>query len=210
MDKEQYNKEKELILKAFGKPDYDMGSPVNEAAVKLVELRNLYAKSRAEITKTKKLAEGVKELKEFRGIDATIVPDELVRAEWLISFTDLQKTIVRQWLTNIKQTPESIAETLKTTKAAVTTTLSLEAFKMLRGHLALAYKELLPLEASAALRDCLSSPTENVRFNAIKLILIDAGLYRDDKSTDSEPKDKVLDAETERRLKALGDKVLGL
>jgi hypothetical protein len=209
MNKEEHDKQKELIISQYGKPEWDMGDPVNESAKKLVELRQSYAKAKSDINKTKRLAENVKELtSSLPQLKNVVIPDEIIRNEWLITFNELQKQIVTQWSKNIKQNVSEIAIACKCTNQQVKQTLGLEAFQHLRSKLANAYKDLLPLEASAALRDCLYSQTENVRFNAIKMVLVDAGIYKDQNSEPIKPVESVLDKETQEKLRKLGDHLI--
>lgn len=210
MDKNEYDLAKLNIIKQYGVAEWDMGDAVNPSAKKLVELRHAYSRNKAEIVRTKKLAEQIKELTPVVNSSSMTVPEELIKQEWLVSFNDEQRKIIMQWSRNIKQTPKQIADIVDSSMFTVKHTLNLEAFKHLRIHLQNAHKDLLPLEASIALRECLHSPTENVRFNALKMVLIEAGLYRAENSEATNRPERVLDKETEKKLKELGDRVLGI
>lgn len=210
MTRTEYNKLKAGIIQVHGQPEWELNKPVNPSAVALQDLKTKYLAELYQTNKTKKLVKDVNALA-IPDNAPVIVPDELLKESWLTPFNDKQKDIIRTWIQDISQSSREIAEATGQEIRAVRATLSCEAFKMLRGHLALAYKGLLPLEASAALRALLRSKTDNVVLQAAKLVLLDAGLYKGDslEVTAIQSKDVKLDPATEERLRKLGNEVLG-
>lgn len=210
MKKTEYNQLKASIIKQYGPPLYDMNKPYNESATKLVELKQRFLSEQKEAEKTKQLITDIKDLDIPLNKESINVPEELLKETWLTPFSNDGKKIIKQWLLDITQRTKEISEATGIEKDVVRATMSSEAFKLLRGHLALAYKQILPLEASAALRTLLQSKTDNVVLQAAKLILIDAGIYKGE-SLDmniTKPTTVVLDEATEEKLRKLGNDIM--
>jgi hypothetical protein len=210
MTKTEYTKLKAEIVKQYGQPVYELNQAINESARKLVEVKLAYLKEKHEVEKTRQLIKDVKQIAIPTESDFIAVPEELLKESWLSPFDEGQRQLIRLWLSDISQTAKALAEATGQDIKAVRATMSSEAFKLLRGHLALAYKGLLPLEASAALRGLLKCKTENVVLQAAKLVLIDAGLYKGESLdiTNNKPKEVLLDAATEEKLRKLGNELL--
>jgi hypothetical protein len=210
MNKKEYERMKQEVINQLGKPEYDLSVPVNESAKKLEELKNAFIKSQAEAKKTKELA---KHLKKLAPSDIKMVrlPEELLRSEWLVSFTENQRAIIKQWMTNVKQTSKEIADAVNTTVPAVNATKSLEAFKMLRGYLSIAHLDLMSFEAISRAHELLYSKNESVSKDVAFKLLINAGWLKQDSVEQIIKTDKtVLDKDLQEKYKALGDQILGI
>lgn len=209
MTKVEYNKLKALIIKSHGLPEYELNKPVNESASRLVELKRQFISENQEVLELKRLTKDVKDIEIAEQIDL-VIPEEIVKESWLTPFDTEQRTVVKQWLNDISQTKQQIADATGFTMPLVRATFRSDAFKALRKHLELAFKPLLPLEALATLRTLLRSKTENVALQAAKLVLIDAGLYKGE-SLDlnvTKPTDVMLDDATIDKLRKLGDQAI--
>lgn len=207
----EYIKQKELIEAQYGKAEFDYDhSPLNESAKKLLDLKYSIARSKAEAEKNKKLAETVKAITQNVANKFVPVPEEIIRHEWLAAFNEKQQRIIKCWISNIKQTPKQIADYLNIPTEQVKNTMSLEAFHVLRKHLTIACKEMLPLESILALRDVIASSQDATKLKAALTILMDVGYLKTTQIGDAEPHQVVLDKDTEAKLRELGDKVLGL
>lgn len=210
MTKLTYNELKALIIKEHGNPDWELNQPRNESARRLAELKNKYLDERREERKTKELVKDVHNLLIPNDTLPMPFPDELIKDSWLTPFSKEGKQVVRQWALDITQRPAAIQAATNLPMPLVRSTISSEAFKLLRGHLALAYKNILPLEASSALRRCLHSKDDKIALQALKLVLIDAGLYKGETSevTHHQSQSVTLDPATEKRLRELGNQLL--
>jgi hypothetical protein len=209
MDKLEYEKSKANIIKQFGQPEYDMSDPVNESAKKLVELKNLYLKGLNDAVKAEKLEKNIKEIvKALPGLSRP-VPQEVVRAEYLVAFTEKQKEVVHQWFKNVGQSIEAIAVATGNTETFVKNTMSLEAFKALRLNLTKGLLEVTNLEAIIALRECLNSKQDNIKFNAAELFLRDQGILKDKQPDTVIKNEVVLDKDKMDELNAQANKLLG-
>lgn len=209
MEDNIYKKQKELIIKQYGQPERDFDrTPLNESAKRIDQLNAVKLQAYNEDKQAKKLLRLSAKIKENKAF-VVQVPEQLIRAEWLITFTEPQKLIITQWLKNTEQTPKQIADAIASTIPAVRTLMSLEAFKMLKAHLAQAYKELLPIPALARLRELLFSDNESVSKDIAKLVLMDAGLFKPEMA-EATKTEKSMDAETEKKLKELADRMLGI
>lgn len=211
MNKIEYNLLKSNLIKQLGEPLWELNKPVNDSALKLVELKNQFLREGREALELKKLVKDVKDV-EFNEQTDLVVPDDIVKDSWLSPFNDDQKLVIKCWLSDISQSKQQIAQATSLPVATVRTTFRSDAFKSLRKHLELAFKPLLPLEALATLRTLLRSKTENVALQAAKLVLLDAGLYKGDSIdiTQTKTTEVLLDAATEEKLRKLGNDVLGV
>lgn len=205
MNQKEYNNTKQAILKQYGVPEYDLFEPVNESAKKLKELRKLYAKSRQDLKKAAEIALAVKHLAPL-ALKPVVIPEEIVRPEWLVAFSKEGLQVVQQWLMNTRQGATAISKILKMTPAFVKQVLQSEAFMILNGQLRKAHKEMMPLESWIRLRECLDSDNHSVKYNAAKLSLMDSGDIAP-MQEDAGSKDKVFDPDTEARLRELGNKL---
>lgn len=208
MTKEEYLKSKELIIKEYGEPEWDVGDPYNDSAKKLFELRNAYNTGLKEKEKNRRLANTVRAITENVAHKWIAVPEEVVRPEWLVPFNEKQQRIVKQWLKNIKQTPKQISDELNIPSEQVKNTMTLEAFYMLRRHLTNGCKELLPLESIIALRDVLASSNDATKLKAALTVLMDVGCIKANAVEAEAPRELVLDNETQEKLRKLGDKLI--
>lgn len=210
MNKKEYEALKLAVIKEFGPAEYDMGIPANDSAKRLAELKQGYIKAKDEVKKTKKLAEQINKLSP-NDITGCYYPEELLRPEWLVSFSEVQRAIVKQWMKGIDQTAKEIAEAANTTVPAVNATKSLEAFKMLRAYLNTAFKDQLPFPALFKLKQLLHSENESVAKDVAKMILLDAGLFKPDSIEQVIKTDKtVLYKDLQAKLKLEGDAILGI
>lgn len=174
MTKKEYIKQQELIESSYGKPSWDVnGMPLNESAKKLLELKQAFDKAVNQMDKLKQLKDQAKEAKEIAAIE---IQDYLVRPEWMISFSEDEKRVVLQWITNTKQTPKEMAVLLDLPLSKVKAVLGLEAFKVFREHVNRAYLSSLQTEAIAALHSLLSGRNESIKFNVAQLILSEANI----------------------------------
>lgn len=207
MNKREYTRAKELIIKEYGIAEYEQNVPVNESAKRLVELRKAYLANKKEIEKTKALAEEIQKIAP-RDIKAVPIPERLINTAWLVSFTDTQKAIINQWLLNTEQTSKEIAVAVGSTVQAVNATMSLEAFNILRLRLSVAWMDSLPLKAAKAVDDLLGCDVPNTKFNAAKMTLLHAGIIKQDSIDNTTKNEAALDPETLERLRKLGDQLL--
>lgn len=211
MLKNEYNLLKANIIKELGEPVWELNKPVNDSALKLIELKNQFVRENREALELKKLVKDVKEV-EFNEQTDLVVPDDIVKDSWLSPFNEDQKTVIRCWLSDISQSKQQISAATTLSMPVIRSTFRSDAFKALRKHLELAFKPLLPLEALATLRTLLRSKTENVALQAAKLVLLDAGLYKGDSIdiTQTKTTEVVLDSATEEKLRKLGNDVMGI
>lgn len=209
MTRDEFNKQKELIIKQYGQPlrDFDR-TGLNESAKRIDALNAINLQvfnEEKKAKKTKALIEKYGKLEDHE----VLVPEHLVRQEWLVSFNDKQRDIIYQWLTNTEQTPKQIAEALHTTATAVRAVMSLEAFKILHGHLLLAYKGLMQFPALAAVKRLLQSDNESVVKDIAKLILTDAGVFKQETDEGSNTKSNlVIDPDLMDKLRKQGDNLI--
>lgn len=207
MNQKEYNLTKQEILTQYGKPEYDLFEPVNESAKKLKELRRLYARSKQDLKRTAEVTLAIKKLAPL-GLKASVVPEELVRPEWLVPFNKEQLAVIRQWLMNTRQGVDAIARIVKVTPNFVKQVLQSQSFRMLDMHLRQAYKEMLPLEAWARLRECFDSDNPNVKLNATKLILIDSGDIKPVQDENINKPPEMLDPDLQEKLRQKGDRLI--
>lgn len=208
---EEYLKHKASIEAQYGKAEYDFdNTPLNESARKLMEYRNGIARAKIDAVKNKKLVETVKAITQNAPNKFLPIPEEAIRGEWLIPFNEKQQRIVKCWISNIKQTPKQIADYLNIQTDQVRNTMSLEAFHVLRKHLTIACKELLPLESILALRDILASSQDATKLKAALTILMDVGYIRANQLDESStPQVEVtFDKDTQEKLRKLGDSLI--
>lgn len=209
MTEQEYKDSKAAIIAQYGTPEWELNNPVNECATKLFALRNAYLKHKEEVKQTKRLANTVRAITENVSTRFVPIPEEVIRHEWLVAFNEKQQRIVKQWSTNIKQTPKQIADALNIPTEQVRNTMSLEAFHLLRRHLTLGAKELLPLESILAIRDVLASSNDATKLKAALTVLIDQGFIKAQVDTDTMDKTSVaLDNETLERLRKLGNELI--
>lgn len=207
MTKEELKEQEALIIQTYGRPEYDMTKPANESALKIAELRQAFREAKSQELKNKKLANEVKALTKDVPLGIKAVNSNLLRPEYLASFNEKQKRIINQWVKNIEQTDKEIADALNLSTLEIKAVMSLDAFVVLQRRLSLALIDTLPLSASLALRECLECKTDSVKLNAIKLILVNAGMLKDTSNPDVQEPAKVFDKETEDKLRDLGERL---
>jgi hypothetical protein len=211
MNKTEYEALQKEIIHKFGKPEYDMYEPQNESALKLRELRLAYTNQKQKDRRDKRLIEGVNNIPHLKEPALIPVPPQLIDESWMTPFTEQQRLVIKQWSKNIKQKPSEIGTAVNVHWSTVRAVFDSEAFGLLRKRLAIEWKEMLPLEAVWALQDCLNSPMDNVKLQAAKLILNDANLIKESPTEiNIASSTKIQDIETEKKLKEIGDKVLGI
>lgn len=181
MEKEDIDKQIELIKRQYGEGEWDYDQqPVNESAIRISALRKEWMKYQAEErrnTKIKKLASEIKDKE-----DEEFVPnaEDFISPVLLQSFTAKQKEIIFQWGKDVTQTKKQIADLIDQPIHAVRALFTLEAFKILR------HKVLYEIKADALIPAVLrlkhfveTGDNPVVASKTAQLFLTDAGVLKE-------------------------------
>lgn len=210
MTQEEYDNEKAEIKKKFGKPEWDMNEPQNEAAKRLFDLKVVFNKSRQnakkEEQKTVELTEIVKTVQEDEAIRSIKFDVPASCEPYFLRFKPEEQLIILAYLDNSYQTAAEIGKKAAVSRQKVASFLESDDFLLFKGRVLMALKDQLSLGAMVALDKSLRADNETVRLKASELVLTDSG-YIKNKESEKEQKPEILDPQAALLFKELADKI---